>query len=310
MVLDKRFQLVGLIGQGASSRVYLADDLVEKQPVALKLFSSNALGGKERFLGEARAFMAIRHPNVLRLLHVGDHNGSPFLVLELLKGETFGDYLKRENKPNGPLALDLLRQAAAGLAAAHAVGIVHRDVKPDNLFLIGDVGDPFGLKVIDFGLARGQKSGTSTAGLVVGTLAYIAPEQVLSEPVDARSDVYALGVVLYRCLTGRLPFDHADDADLVAHQLFAPVSIDRAVDAKVARVIVTAMRKAPENRYPTMDAMRDDLEKLVGLRGGDVLGVPLTIRPDLYQAQSAGGRAAVAALKTRFDAKGERPPAR
>jgi serine/threonine-protein kinase len=311
MILEKRFQLVGLMGQGASSRVYLADDLEKKQPVALKLFASSALGGKERFLGEAKSFMAVRHPNVLRLVHVGDHLGSPFLVLELLQGETLGDYLKREGKPPLPLGLDLLRQAAAGLAAAHAAGVVHRDVKPDNLFLIGEVGDPFGLKVIDFGLARGQKSGTSTAGLVVGTLAYIAPEQVLSEPVDARSDVYALGVVLHRCLTGRLPFEQESDVDLVAHQLFAPAPRDSRLDARVSRVLATALRKAPENRYPTMEAMRNDLEKLVGLRPGEVLGAPLASLPDLYKPQSPGGRAAVAALKERFDAtQGDGPPAR
>ncbi len=302
MVLEKRFQLCGLIGKGASSRVYLADDLVTKEPVALKLFASNALGGKERFLGEARSFMAVRHPNVLRLLHVGDHGGAPFLVLELLKGETLGDYLKREGRPPAPLALDLLRQAAAGLAAAHAAGLVHRDVKPDNLFLIGDVGDPFGLKVIDFGLARGAKGGGSTAGLIVGTLAYTAPEQLLSEPVDARSDVYALGVVLYRCVTGRLPFDQADDADLVAHQLFAPPSLSvMPLEVRLAKVLASALRKAPDNRYPTMGAMRDDLEKLVGLRAGEVVGAALATVPDRYQPKSPGGRAADAALWTRFE---------
>jgi serine/threonine-protein kinase len=306
IVLGNRYELKGLLGQGASSRVYLADDLVAKRPVALKAFGPTSPAARARFDREAEVMMAVRHPNVIRIFDVGaQSNGAPFFVLELLRGETLGDYLRREKRVAPELALDLVRQAAAGLAAAHAVGVVHRDVKPDNLYLVGDPGEPFGLKLIDFGLAKLQaRSSKSSAGVVLGTVSYMAPEQILCEPLDARADVYALGVTLFRTIAGELPFDGAADLDVLAQHLFAPApslaAREPSVDMRVDIVLRAALRKNPENRYATMEAMRDDLARLVGLAAGEPTGAPLRKPRDAYEPRSDAGRATAHALRAHW----------
>src|SRR5580692_3812721 len=146
----------------------------------------------------------------------------------------------------------MMARAASALAAAHRAGIIHRDVKPDNLFLVGERGAPYTLKVVDFGMAKlTEASSLSQSGMALGMLAYIAPEQALADPVDGRTDVYGLGVVLYRTVTGKLPFEAPDDARLVAAHLFAapprPSLVKPGLDPRLEAVILNAMRKRPEN---------------------------------------------------------------
>ena len=174
-----------------------------------------------RFLHEARAASALNHPNILTIHEVGDHAGSRFLVSELVEGETL-----RERIARGPLTLreilDITIQTASALSAAHAASIVHRDIKPDNLMLRPDGY----VKVLDFGVAtfarsaghrppmltrRSRRRSRPSAGMIVGTIAYMSPEQARGLPVDGRSDCYSLGVVLYELVTGRAPFTRADD---------------------------------------------------------------------------------------------------
>src|SRR6185369_2745940 len=186
----------------AHARIYLAEDLSTGSPVALKILAPETALSTEfriRLVREGRAMKSIAHPNVATVIDSGEtEEGVPFLAMEALLGETLGEYVRREQIPLDT-GLILLRQAAAGLSAAHRAGIVHRDVKPDNFLLLGPPGEPYGLKVIDFGLAKlWDLSEVSGSHNVLGTAEYMSPEQILVEDVDERSDVYSMGVVMFR----------------------------------------------------------------------------------------------------------------
>jgi tetratricopeptide (TPR) repeat protein len=210
-VIDGKLEIVGRLGEGGMGSVYAARHRLLGRDVAVMLLRP---GGCEdprqcqRLLQEALASGQVRHPNVVEVYDAGIDGGAPYLVLELLRGESVGDRLAR----HGPLAcdeaLEIVAQALAGVAAAHAHGIVHRDLKPDNLFLVE--GDAPRVKVLDFGIAKLQDGGgmaETGTGALVGTPYYMAPEQIEGRrDLDARVDVYALGVVLFELLTGDRPF--------------------------------------------------------------------------------------------------------
>jgi serine/threonine-protein kinase len=306
VLLDGRYQLQGLLGKGGMARVYVAEDTRTSEVVAVKILDRDVARdrvSRERFLREIEVAASIGHPNVVQVLDAGQGaDGSPYIVLEFLHGESIGDLLRRDDLVDTAFALPLLARAAAGLAAAHKAGIVHRDVKPDNLYLVGERGAPYTLKVVDFGMAKlAESSNLSQTGMTMGTLSYIAPEQALADPIDARTDIYGLGVVMFRMLTGRLPFDTRDDALLVAQHLFVlpprPAALRPGLDPRLEAVILTCLRKRPENRQPTMAAVAEDLERILGERGGEVAEGPLRATPDLYQAVKPNARAAAEVLR-------------
>jgi eukaryotic-like serine/threonine-protein kinase len=305
-VLEGRYEVRGIIGKGGMARVYLADDVRTRRAVAVKILSRDFARdpvARERFLREIEVSATIGHPNVVQVLDAGERpDGSPFIVLEFLHGESLGELLRRDGYVEAAFAVPMLARAASALSAAHRVGIIHRDVKPDNLFLVGERGAPYTLKVVDFGMAKlTEATSLSQSGMALGTLQYIAPEQALADPVDGRTDVYGLGVVLYRTVTGKLPFEAQDDARLVAHHLFAPPPrpslVKPGLDPRLDAVILNAMRKRPENRYPTMKALEEDLERILGERDGAVVPAPLVREPDHYEAQNPSARAAATVLR-------------
>jgi serine/threonine-protein kinase len=263
---------------------------------------------RARFVREARLLMSISHANVVKVLSYGEMQGRPYVVTEALRGESLGEYLRREGSMPTDLALTLLRHAAQGLAAAHRAGIVHRDVKPGNLFLVGPVANPYGLKVIDFGMAKGETTGSvSNHDTILGTIEYMAPEQIVVDPVDARTDVYGLGVVMFRVFTGHLPFDVDRDMELLAHQMFSPAPppswLRDGLDSRIERIILKAMRKRPANRYQSMDALLSDLEVVLGLAAGDGAAAGPDPADDRYEPRSSDGRQAAATLARQFGAK-------
>lgn len=305
-LLDGRYAVRGLLGKGGMARVYLAEDRRTRQPVAVKILNRDIARdrvARERFLREIEVAASIGHPSVVQVLDAGERpDGSPFIVLEFLDGESLGDLLRREGVMEAAVAVPLLAQAASGLAAAHKAGIVHRDIKPDNLYLLGARGAPHALKIVDFGMAKLQEgTSLSQTGVSMGTLAYIAPEQALADPIDTRTDVYGLGVVMYRALTGRLPFDTPDDPLLIAHHLFVPppppTEVRPGLDPRLETVILTALRKRPENRYPTMTALLEDLERVLGERAGELRPPPLLGTPDEYQPVGRSARDAARVLQ-------------
>lgn len=299
-LLGGRYEVRGYVGKGAMARVYLALDLKTKQPVAIKVlesFAARTERTRERFVREAQSVAMIGHPNIVKVLDSGTRSdGAPYLVMEYLFGESLGDWLRRERRMDADLAVPVLGQAASGLAAAHRTGIIHRDVKPDNIFLVGAQGDPYGVKVLDFGLAKIQAAhGITATGTAVGTIEYMAPEQVVSDRPDARTDVYGLGIVMFRAFTGDLPFPRLDDTELLARQLVTPpprpTERRRGLDRLIESVILKALRKRPENRYPSMEAFQEDLERLAGERDGDLAAdEPLPEPDDVYVPRGAFAR--------------------
>ncbi|MEP7051171.1 MAG: serine/threonine-protein kinase [Pseudomonadota bacterium] len=309
-----RYSVRGFLTSGAHARVYLAEDLTTQSPVALKILLPETAAVPEfrvRLLREAEAMQAISHPNVATVIEAGEtEEGVPFLAMEALLGESLGEYLRREPAIPFDTALILLRQAAAGLGAAHQAGVVHRDVKPDNFLLLGPPGEPYGLKVIDFGLAKLEHVHESSAN-VLGTAEYMSPEQILVEDVDARSDIYSLGVVMFRVFSGHLPFESVGQADLLRHQLFSAVPppswLNESLDPRVDHVVQLATRKHRENRYATMAELSADLETLLGMNSRVLGPRPLSVAPDSYVPTSETGREAEAFLATKFGEHASRP---
>jgi serine/threonine-protein kinase len=187
-------------------------------------------------------------------------------------------------------------------------------VKPDNFVLLGPIGEPFGLKLIDFGMAKLSTGAGSGTHSILGTVEYMAPEQILMEAVDARTDVYSLGVVMFRLFTGHLPFDTDAPADLLRHQLFSSVPppswLDDDLDRRLERMILTATRKSPDNRYANMQLLLDDLNALIGVTDREVSERPPSVAPDAYAPSTDRGAEALGILAEKFGRFASVPPPR
>src|SRR6266540_4750030 len=223
-VIAGRYRLAELLGRGGMSEVWRAEDLELGRNVAIKLLAPDA--DTARFEREARAVASLAHPNIMQLFDYGQSDGRPYMVLEYVPNGTLEDRLRNRKPLPDEEAIAIATGIAAGLAHAHARGVVHRDLKPANV-LFDEEGRA---KLADFGIARmAAGEGTLTdAGTVLGTAAYISPEQAAGAAATPASDVYSFGVILYRMLTGRLPFDSADPLELVAlHRDTAPPPLRR-----------------------------------------------------------------------------------
>lgn len=298
-----RYLPLELIGEGAGTRVYRAYDTHTGRDIALQILRE--MGELEplrrRFLKSARAAMRVCHPAVVSCFEAGETEaGLPYVTMELLRGETLGRLLGRVKRLDPALALRLFLDAAAGLAAIHRAGLIHRDVKPDNLFLVGPRGAPLGLKVLDFGLCKLITSGhEEPSHLIVGTTEYMPPEQVVCDPVDARSDVYSLGAVMFRTLTGELPFA-AQQTSMMAHHLVTPAPppswlVDE-LPPGLQGAVLAALRKHPDNRFDSMAALHATLERIAEGEGRVGDEPPLTHDPDRYEPRGEHARRALRAI--------------
>jgi serine/threonine-protein kinase len=268
-VIAGRYIVRRFLARGAMARLYMADDEHSGQLVAIKMLERSRAKNqevRERFLREAKAVSMIQHPGVVKILDMGEHEGTPYLVMEFLRGETLGERFEVDVRMTPRSGLPFLIQAAEALFAAHEMGIVHRDVKPDNIYVVGEPDKPSGIRILDFGLSRLFQSQLTATGTVIGTPGYMAPEQVVADPVDQRSDIYGLGMVMYRMFTGCLPFEGGDDVVILAKQLLKrpprPAHFADDIDPRIERVIMTTIRKRPEERYPSMKIFADELKKL------------------------------------------------
>ncbi|GII55459.1 hypothetical protein Pth03_38480 [Planotetraspora thailandica] len=265
-LLVGRYQLDEMIGRGGMGEVWRGRDLQAGRPVAVKMLVSQAaeVGGRERFAREVHAVARIVHPNVVTVLDVGEQAGQPFLVMELLTGRSLAAELAERGRYAVAEACDLMSQAAAGLEAAHRVGVVHRDVKPANLHRTAQGV----LKVVDFGVAHvsSEAARLTMVGTVVGTAAYLAPEQIAGRGGEPASDLYALGCVLYELLCGQPPFVGPVPQLMYQHiqQPPVPPSRHRAdIPPELEGLIMALLAKEPGARPASAGVVRQVLDAVV-----------------------------------------------
>ncbi len=262
--LEGRYQVLAELGRGGMGIVYQAYDKQLKEQVAIKLLSpllSTDNEALERLTREVSLARRVTHPNVIRIHDIAEVNGLHYVSMEYFVGTNLKVHLKR----SGPLSLlnayQILSQMCNGLEAAHSQGVVHRDLKSQNV-MVGPSGQ---IKIIDFGLARSvHLEGMTATGLIMGTPEYMAPEQVSGKHVDERADIYALGVILFEMLTGRVPFTGDSPIAVGFQQLKdpppSPRSINPQIPEDVEKIILKALEKNPIHRYRNVDELRKDFE--------------------------------------------------
>jgi tRNA A-37 threonylcarbamoyl transferase component Bud32 len=296
------YEILGKLGEGGMGIVFEAADPVLQRAVALKMMRPEIAAqatARQRFLREARAMAALQHERIVAVHQCGEATTAtgpvPFLVMPLLRGETLGACLKRERRPPLAEVLRIAREMAEGLAAAHAAGLIHRDIKPENVWLETPPGPPETpltggrVKLLDFGLARAADSGPllSHPGAVVGTPAYMAPEQAAGETVDARADLFSLGCVLYEMTTGQRPFAGPNRTSILTqiatHHPTPPDQLDAKVPAAWSALVMRLLAKKPEERPGSV------AEVLAAIRAIDGGPGPPTVE---YAGQRTAGRQA------------------
>ncbi|KOU32779.1 serine/threonine protein kinase [Streptomyces sp. WM6372] len=301
-----RYQLRDLLGAGGMASVYLAYDSALDRQVAIKTLHSD-LGReqsfRERFRREAQAVAKLSHTNIVSVFDTGEGEVTfsgpgagdaavmPYIVMEYVEGQPLGSVLEADIRQYGAMpadkALKVTADVLAALEVSHEMGLVHRDIKPGNVMMTKR-----GLvKVMDFGIARAMQSGVTSmtqTGMVVGTPQYLSPEQALGRGVDARSDLYSVGIMLFQLLTGRIPFD-ADSPLAIAYahvqeEPVAPSSINRSVSPAMDALVARALKKNPNERFPTASAMRDEVAR--------VMSAGQTGAPAIVPGTHAGGSGA------------------
>jgi len=272
-ILDARYQVMKKLGEGGMSYVYLAKEISSGETVAIKVLSPRLASDKssvERLRREAGLAMRLDHPNVCRILRLGEsEDGLIYLVMPFLKGELLSDREVRGGPMDIPLSVALLKQMCAGLHHAHELQIIHRDLKPENVMLVPDDGGGIERAVVmDFGLAKERRADPAIAkltatGIILGTPEFMSPEQIRGKTLDARSDLYALGIVAFEMLTGKLPFQGRNAQEMMIARLRSqPVPIRQHrpdVPEPVERALTKALQTNPDDRFMTAIEFGDAL---------------------------------------------------
>ena len=274
-LVDGRYRIDAQIGEGGMGVVYRATHIALNKTLALKILRGEMAKDPEavqRFMQEAQSATSIGHENIIDINDFGQlPDGAAYFVMEYLNGRPLNDLIKRGGSIPTSDAVQILRQIASALSAAHARGIVHRDLKPDNVFVLARGELTNFVKVLDFGIAKvaTSKNKLTQTGMVFGTPHYMSPEQAAGQGVDARTDVYALGVIMYEMFTGRVPFDADTFMGVLTKHMFekpAPMSggeSSRQLGA-LEQITMRALEKKPEDRYESMDALVSDLDRVMG----------------------------------------------
>ncbi|HRE92345.1 MAG TPA: serine/threonine-protein kinase, partial [Myxococcota bacterium] len=273
-VLASQFRILKKLGQGGMGAVFLAEQLEMERKVVVKVLHEEVSAQNpiiiERFKREAKAVAQLNHPNIVQVFVFGHaDNGQLYLAMEYIEGRDLGSELGHGVLAQ-PRALKILDQVCAALIEAHGAGIVHRDLKPENIMLAQRHGNPDYVKVLDFGIAKLHDSGDSKPaltqqGTVFGTPRYMSPEQVRGQPVDARSDLYALGLILYEMVCGRHPFEAVTTIDYLMKHVNEPVPVPSVVfseleiSPRIEALVLKCLEKDPALRYQSAAELQRDV---------------------------------------------------
>ena len=259
------YEVIGSLGAGGIGQVYQVRHAISQRVEAMKVLLSAQAGPEEvgeRFLREIRVLASLDHPNIAALHTAFRHDGQMIMIMEFVEGVTL-----RAKLGTGSIlmsqSLDYVRQVLSGLAFAHANGVVHRDIKPSNIMVTRNDR----IKLLDFGLAfQGRGSDLTRTGLILGSLHYMSPEQVMGERVDARSDIYSVGITLYQLLTGRAPIDGSSEFAIASGHLKEtppnPASINPNIPAQLCEIVMKSLAKSPDDRFQTADKFLEELGSL------------------------------------------------
>jgi beta-lactam-binding protein with PASTA domain len=294
---DRRYVIKRKLGSGGMADVYLAEDQELGRRVALKLLDERHASDEqfvERFRREAQSAASLNHPSIVSIFDRGRAEGTYYIAMEYLDGRTLKELLIRNGPTPIPIAIDYARQILGALSFAHRNGIIHRDIKPHNII----VGSDGRLKVTDFGIARSGTSQMTEAGSIVGTAQYLSPEQARGAPVDPRSDLYSLGIVLYEMLTGKVPFTGDTPVEIAMKHLSQvpepPSKLRPEVPHDLDAVVMRALAKDPDQRYASAEEMDADLARVA--RG---VAVSRETEDAMTQVLAGAGVAAAQTMVTR-----------
>lgn len=267
-ILGKRYQIVEKVAIGGMSNVYKALDMNLKRYDAVKILKEEFAQNSEfleQFRQEANSVAGLNHPNIVNIYNVGNEGGLQYIVMEYIKGKTLKKVIKEKGRLFQDQVINYSEQIAKGLQHAHINGIIHRDIKPQNILITDDDR----VKIFDFGIAKHSESSTITnSGRIIGSVHYFSPEQARGLTTDARSDIYSLGIVMYEMITGRLPFDSESPVTIALKHMQEPVippkTINPGISDKLNAVIMKAVAKDPIDRYQSMDEMITDIGRIKG----------------------------------------------
>lgn len=263
--IDGRYEIIEIIGVGGMAVVYKAFDNIDNRIVAVKILKDEYIANEEfrrRFKNESKAIAVLSHPNIVKVYDVSYGDLLQYIVMEYVDGITLKEYIEQQGVVDTREAIYFVTQMLRALQHAHDKGIVHRDIKPQNIMLVSDGT----IKVTDFGIARFSRSETRTmTGEAIGSVHYISPEQVKGSVTDAKTDIYSVGVVLYEMLTGRLPFESDNTAQVILMQIqkdpVMPRQINPELPVGLEQIIIRAMQKSQNDRYQSASEMLMDIEK-------------------------------------------------
>ena len=266
-IIDERYKIKSLLGEGGMATVFLTDDLIARKEVALKIIKEDTLKNPvnlTRFEREARAAASLNHQNIVRVINIGTCEGRPYMVNELIKGQTLREVLNVRGKFSLLESCDIMYQLCSAILHAHQHNVINRDIKPQNVYITNDST----IKLGDFGIATfGNASRVTRSEVVVGSVHYLAPEISQGNPASIKSDIYALGITFFELLTGKVPFDDESPVTVALKHIKDKMPSIRKFNNKVPQCIEKIINKAcdknPSNRYKSVADMRKDIDRIL-----------------------------------------------